>query len=81
MKHELSPKSRFILRFGVLGYGGIMFLLFNGIHIARLLTRGSSLAGLPLWLAVNAILWPLVGYAFGAFAWRRMQKRSTRPPS
>lgn len=78
MKHELSPKYRFILRYGVLAYGGVMFLLFNVIHILRLTSRGASLAGLPLWLAVNAIFWPLVGYGFGLFAWHRMIRKAAK---
>jgi hypothetical protein len=77
MTHELSPKHRFIFRYGVFGYGGIMFTLFTTIHLVRMHTSGASLAGLPIWLAVNLLLWPLLGYAFGAFAWRRMTRRGT----
>lgn len=71
----MNPRHRFILRFGVLGYGGGMFLLFNLLHAFRLHAHGASLAGLPLWLMLTAVICPLLGYGFGVFMWRRLQRR------
>lgn len=71
----MSPRYRFILRFGVLGYGGGLFLVFNVLHILRLRAHGASLQGLALWLMSTAVVCPLLGYGFGEFAWRRMQQR------
>ena len=71
----MNPRHRFILRFGVLAYGGGLFAVFNLLHVLRLRAHGASLQGLSLWLIATAIVCPLVGYGFGAFAWRRMQRR------
>ena len=72
----LSARNRFILRFGVLAYGGGLFVLFNVLHVLRLRAHGASLAGLPLWLMLTAILCPIIGYGFGVLAWSRLQRRS-----
>ncbi len=71
----MTPRARFILRFGVLGYGGGIFLVFNLLHIARLHARGASLRGLPLLLLITAIISPVLGYGFGVLAWRRKRAR------
>lgn len=71
----MNSKYRFILRFGVLGYGGGLFLVFNTLHILRLRAHGASLQGLPLWLMLTAVICPLLGYGFGELVWRRMQRR------
>ena len=72
----LSARNRFILRFGVLAYGGGLFVLFNVLHVLRLRAHGASLAGLPLWLMLTAIICPIIGYGFGVLAWSRLQRRS-----
>lgn len=72
----MTPRDRFILRYGVLAYGGGLFLLFNALHIIRLHAHGAALQGLPLWLLSTAILCPLVGYVFGVLAWNRLSRRS-----
>ncbi len=71
----MTPRLRFILRFGVLAYGGGLFVLFNVLHIARLRAHGASLAGLPLWLLMTALIAGALGYAFGVFAWKRARLR------
>ena len=71
----MTPRYHFILRFGVLCYGGGLFLLFNALHIARLRAHGASLQGLPIWLSLTAVVCPLLGYAFGVLAWWRIQTR------
>lgn len=70
----MTPRDRFILRFGVLGYGGGLFLLFNVLHAVRLHQHGASLAGLPLWLLLTAVVAGLLGYGFGTLLWRRMAR-------
>ncbi|MGI4853404.1 MAG: hypothetical protein ACRYF4_05060 [Janthinobacterium lividum] len=67
----MSPRYRFILRYGVLGYGGGLFVLFNALHILRLHALGASLFGLPLWLIVTAPVAAVMGYGFGALVWWR----------
>ncbi len=75
----MSPRYRFILRFGVLGYGGGLFVVFNVLHVLRLRAHGASLQGLPLWLMLTAVICPLLGYGFGEVVWHRMQQRARRP--
>ncbi|MGI4755561.1 MAG: hypothetical protein ACRYGF_01790 [Janthinobacterium lividum] len=71
----MTPRRRFVLRFGVLGYGGSLFVLFNVLHVVRLHAHGASLQGLPLWLLLTAVICPVLGYGFGVLAWSRMQRR------
>ena len=71
----MTPRSRFILRYGVLAYGGGLFMLFNVLHILRLRAHGASLAGLPIWLLLTALICSGLGSAFGWYAWRRVRPR------
>ncbi len=75
---EMSARTCFILRFGVLAYGGGLFVLFNVLHILRLRAHGASLAGLPLWLMLSAVICPIIGYGFGVLAWSRLRRRRSR---
>lgn len=71
----MTARHTFILRFGVLGYGGGLFVLFNVLHIARLHAHGASLRGLPLWLCLTALVAAMLGYGFGALLWWRGRRR------
>ena len=71
----MTPRARFVLRYGVLGYGGGLFVLFNVLHIVRLHARGVALSGLPLWLLITAVLCCGLGYVFGVYAWKRRRVR------
>lgn len=73
----MTARHRFILRFGVAGYGGGLFVLFNALHLFRLHARGASLQGLGLWLLVTATVSALLGYGFGVLLWWR-GRRPTR---
>ena len=78
MKHELSPRGRFVLLYGVVFYGGGIFLIFNAIHFIRLYQQGASMAGIVPWLAVTAIISPLLGLLFGIAMWNRLAARDRR---
>ncbi len=75
MKHEMTPRDRFVLRFGVFGYGGGMVVIFTLLHLIRLHMRGLPFEGISIWLLVNAAIWLPVGYLFGTWMWKRITRR------
>ena len=61
-------KNRFILTFGVLGWGVLGGSLFAWWMSG---SRGTSLW---LWLAISLPIWCLGGYVFGLVLWRGLRK-------
>lgn len=56
-------KRRFILWFGVAGFGGLMFVAMTAFHffIHHRLDY--------FFVALNLVIWPLAGYGFGRTMW------------
>ncbi len=71
----LSQRSRFVFRYGLLLYGGGLFVIFNVINFLRLKAQEVSLLGLAVWLVMTAMLSLLLGFGFGMLAWERMKRR------
>jgi hypothetical protein len=61
-------KNRFILTFGVLGWGVLGGTLFAWWMSS---SRGTSFWG---WLAISLPIWCLGGYVFGLTLWRGLRK-------
>ena len=61
-------KRRFILRVGVIGFGGWMFLVMTAYDFLRH-HRPYSATDYFFVIALNLVIWPLVGYGFGRSLW------------
>ncbi len=56
-------KGRFILWFGVLGFGGLMFVTMTAVDFFIHHRLDYFL------VALNLVIWPLAGYGFGRTLW------------
>jgi hypothetical protein len=77
-KLKAGGMNRFIVRMGVLGWGGAMFVVMTLRDLVR--TRPPSSTGhYVLDIALNLVIWPLAGYFFGRYLWHHYNKRFSEP--
>jgi hypothetical protein len=73
-KLKAGGKDRFIVRVGILGWGGFMFVIMTLLDLVR--TRPPSSSGhYILDTALNLVIWPLGGYFVGRSLWHSYEKR------
>jgi hypothetical protein len=70
-------KKSFILRIGVLGWGGFMFAVMTAQELIRSSHLPRSLMDYGFDIAINLLIWPIAGYCFGLAMWHTNQKRFT----
>ena len=63
-------KRNFILRVGVLQFGGAMFVLMTGQELLKKPIFPRTLVDYAVEIAIGLLIWPLAGYMFGAQMWR-----------
>jgi hypothetical protein len=68
-----NGKASFVLKRGLLFFGGVMFLVFAGLNAIALYATG-HMEFLPILLMFNAILWSICGLAWGFWVWNKGEK-------
>lgn len=73
-------KRRYIWRDGVLGWGVPMFIVMTSfMYVQKFGPVWPSIGDLPVSLIlINAVLWPIGGYWFGATMWSTMERAYQR---
>jgi hypothetical protein len=69
-------KKSFILRVGVIRYGGFMFVVMTTLDLLR--DKPSFPVGVGyyvVFILINLLVWTLGGSAFGLWMWRSYEKR------
>lgn len=75
-----AGRKRYVWRIGVLGWGGLMFLVMTPyIYLQRYGSTWPSLDGLSVLLtAFSAVVWFVAGYWFGSTMWSTMERAYKR---
>ncbi len=68
-------KKSFVLRVGVIGWGGLMFVVFTASDLHRDTACPHGVIYYVLDVAVNLVLCPVAGYFVGLAMWRVFQKK------
>jgi hypothetical protein len=68
-KTKARGKNSFVLRTGVLGWGGFMFIAITGQDLIRKRHSHHAAIYYVLTVAVNLLIWPIAGYFFGKRMW------------
>lgn len=63
-KLKAQGKKSYILRIGVIRFGGAMFVLMTSADLLR-----KTASGYVFDIAINLIIWPLSGYLWGLLMW------------
>ena len=66
---KAKGKKRFILRTGVLQWGGFMFVAMTLSHIFRKPAFPRHLVDYIFDVVLNLLIWPSAGYLFGLSMW------------
>jgi hypothetical protein len=78
-KKRQRGKQSFAIRYGVLGWGGFMFIVTNCTNVFIHHQK------LDWFLPINAAFWVLAGYFWGLWMWRRFDEKfhgpANQPPS
>jgi hypothetical protein len=72
-----SGKAAFVLKRGLLRWGGMMFLIFAAFDVVGFYLTDHQqyvLDYMPVLLVVNAIIWSLCGLAWGFWAWNKCER-------
>jgi hypothetical protein len=72
LRMQRQGKLSYVLRRGVLLWGGSMFVLFACWNAYQL---RDHLDKLPVLLALNAVIWSLGGMSWGLWTWHSCEKR------
>jgi hypothetical protein len=84
-KTKARGKKSFALRYGTMGFGGLMFIFMTGMHVLfnRPFPRG-MIGSDYVYILINLLAWPLAGYSWGVSMWRFYEEyfsdRSGQPP-
>jgi hypothetical protein len=62
-------KKRFVLRVGVLQWGGFMFLVTTAQYAIRKPQLPRRMIDYVVEAAINLLIWPIAGYFFGTRIW------------
>jgi hypothetical protein len=68
-KTKARGKKSFILRIGVLGWGGFMALAMTTEYLLRKPLFPRQMSDYIVHAAINLLIWPISGYFFGARMW------------
>ena len=68
-KRKARGKKSFVLRVGVLGCGGLMFIAMTADDLIRKPRLNHQTIYYVATVAVNLLIWPLAGYFFGNCMW------------
>jgi len=71
-KNRSKGRTHFVWFRGVLGWGLPMFVIMTAFNLRR------APSSLTLTLIVNAIIWPIGGYIWGAWMWAASEKAYKR---
>ncbi len=72
---QLRGKAHFIVVRGLVGFGGVMFILFAFFDFfARFYWHTTVKIGLPLF-AVQGVIFAIAGALWGASTWRSLERR------
>jgi hypothetical protein len=69
-KVKAGGKKKFILRVGVLKWGGFMFVVMTALDLLRKSPFPRGVSDYAFDVAMNLLVWPLAGYCFGLVMWR-----------
>ncbi len=69
-KVKARGKKNFILRVGVLGWGGFMFVLMTVMFLIRKPPFPRQAIDYIFEIAINLLVWPIAGYFWGTSMWR-----------
>ena len=68
-------KKRFVLRVGVMRWGGSMFVLMTALDLIRKTTRQRTAIDYVFEIALSLLVWPLAGYVCGLLTWSALEKK------
>jgi hypothetical protein len=68
-KTKARGKKSFVLRFGVLEWGGLMVLVMTTQYLIRKPLFPRRMIDYVVEVAINLLIWPIAGYFFGSFMW------------
>lgn len=68
-KVKAKEKKNFILRVGVLQWGGFMFVVMTGLSLLRQPPAPRQAIDYVVEIAIGLLIWPIAGYCFGALLW------------
>jgi len=85
-KTKARGKKSFALRYGAMGFGGLMFILMTVMHLLRKSSFSRALTDSDyVYILINLLIWPLAGYSWGVAMWRFYEDyfsdRSSQPPT
>jgi hypothetical protein len=69
---KAKGKKRFILRRGVMGFGGLMFVVMTISEFVR--KKPSIWPEYVFVVILNLLIWPLGGYVWGLWMWHFYEK-------
>jgi hypothetical protein len=68
-------KKKYILSFGILRYGGTMFVVMTALELIRRTPPPRAPVDYAFVIALNLVVWPLAGYVCGLLTWRVYEKK------
>jgi hypothetical protein len=69
-KTRARGKKSFVLRSGILGWGGFMFMAMTAQELIRERHPHQQMIYYVGIIAPNLVIWPIAGYFFGNSMWR-----------
>jgi hypothetical protein len=66
-------RRSYVLRFGVLRWGGAMFVIMTIFFLFN--NRPRTAKQYLFEIALNVCIWPLAGLAFGSLTWHLLERR------
>jgi len=63
-------KKSYVLRYGVMGYGSLMFIFMTVAFWLRHSPFPRGMSGFYVDVLINLLIWPLAGYSWGLAMWR-----------
>ena len=84
-KTKARGKKSFALRWGAMGFGGLMFTSMMVMHSLVKSPFSQRMTDFDYGYVVINLLWPLAGYRWGVFIWRFYEEyfsdRNGQPPT
>jgi len=68
-KMKARGKKGFVWRFGVLGWGGLMFVAMTSTELVHRSPLSRSATDYAFDILLNLLIWPIAGYFFGSHMW------------
>jgi hypothetical protein len=67
---RVTGRKNFIWKFGVIRYGGTMFIVMTALDLFRHQPFRRDLADYLFEIILGLLIWPLAGYCWGVLMWR-----------